>query len=120
LVYVLISAKFNPNNNNNNNTISKNKPDIIIRDNEKGICVLINVAISGVRNVIKKEAQKILKYKDRTIEIHRLSNVKIKATSVLTGATGTISKSFRKYLSNITEKHESRNYRQQPYRALHA
>ena len=35
-------------------TISNNKPDIIIRDNEKGTCMLIDVAISGDRNVIKK------------------------------------------------------------------
>jgi hypothetical protein len=31
--------------------------------------VLTDVAISGGRNVIKKEAEKILKYKDLTIEI---------------------------------------------------
>jgi hypothetical protein len=31
--------------------------------------MLIDVAISGDRNVIKKEAEKILKYKDITIEI---------------------------------------------------
>jgi len=33
-------------------TIPTNKPDIIIRDNEKGTCMLIDVAISGDRNVI--------------------------------------------------------------------
>ena len=48
-------------------TIPNNKPDIIIRDNEKGTCMLIDVAISGDRNVIKKEAEKIIKYKDLTI-----------------------------------------------------
>ena len=53
-----------------------NKPDIIIRDNENGTCMLIDVAISGDRNVIKKEAEKILKYKDLTIEIQRMWNVK--------------------------------------------
>jgi hypothetical protein len=41
--------------------IPNNKPDIIIRDNEKGTCMLIDVAISGDRNVTKKEAEKILK-----------------------------------------------------------
>ena len=50
-------------------TIPSNKPDIIIRDNEKRTCILIDVAIPGDRNVIKKEAEKILKYKDLTIEI---------------------------------------------------
>jgi len=33
-------------------TIPSNKPDIIIRDNEKRTCMLIDVAISGDRNVI--------------------------------------------------------------------
>ena len=33
-------------------------------------------------------------------------NVKTKVISVITGTTGTISKSFRKYVSNIPGKHE--------------
>ena len=87
-------------------TIPNKKPDIIIRDNEKGTCMLIDVAISGDRNVIKKEAEKILKYKDLTIEIQLMWNVKTKVIPVTIGATGTISKSFRIYVSNITGKHE--------------
>jgi hypothetical protein len=34
--------------------------------------MLIDVAIPGDRNVIKKETEKILKYKDLTIEIQRM------------------------------------------------
>jgi len=56
--------------------IPNNKPDIIIRDSERGTCMLIDVAISGDRNVTKKEAEKILKYKDLTKEIQRTWNVK--------------------------------------------
>jgi len=48
----------------------------------------------------------ILKYKELTIEIQRMWNVKTKVILVLIGATGTISKSFRKYVRNITGKHE--------------
>jgi hypothetical protein len=44
----------------NYRTTAKNKPDIIIRDNEKGTCTVIDVANSGDRNVIKKEAEKII------------------------------------------------------------
>ena len=44
-------------------TIPNNKPDIIIGDNENGTCMLIHVANSGDRNVIKKEAEKILNIK---------------------------------------------------------
>ena len=87
-------------------TIPNNKPDIIIRDNEKGTYMLIDVAISGDRSLLKKEAEKILKYKDLTIETQRMWNVKTKVIPVIIGATGTISKSFRKYVSNIPGKHE--------------
>ena len=76
-------------------TIPNNKPDIIIGDNEKGTCMLIDVAISGDRNVIKKEAEKILKYKDLTIEIQRMWKVKTRVIRVIIGATGTNSKSLR-------------------------
>jgi len=38
--------------------------------------MLIEAAISRDKNVIKKEAEKILKYKDLTIEIQRMWNVK--------------------------------------------
>jgi hypothetical protein len=54
--------------------------------------MLIDVAISEDRNVIKKEAEKILKCKDLTIEIQRTWNVKTKVIPVTIGATGTISK----------------------------
>jgi hypothetical protein len=70
--------------------------------------MLIDVAISGGRNAIKKEAEKILKYKELKIEIERMWNVKARVIPVKVGATGTISKSFRKYASNIPGNHEVR------------
>ena len=96
-------SRHNSNNNNNmtilwnqqgqtDRTIPNNKPDIIIRDTEQRTCVLIDVAISGDRNEIEKEAEKILKYKDFTIEIEGMWNVQTTAIPVITGATGTVSK----------------------------
>jgi hypothetical protein len=58
------------------------------------------------RNKIKKEAKNTLKYKDFTTEIVCMRNVKQKVISVITGATGTTSKSFRKYLNNIPGKND--------------
>ena len=68
------------------------------------VCAI--VAISGDRNVIKKEVETILKYKDLTIEMKRMWYVKTKVIPVIIGATGTISKSFRKYVSKIPGNHE--------------
>ena len=48
--------------------------------------MLIDAVISGNRNVIKKEAEKILKYKNLIIEIQRTWNVKTRVISVITGA----------------------------------
>ena len=93
---LLIDCMYNNNNNNNNNN----------KGNEKGTCMLIDVAISGDRNVIKKEAEKILKYKDLTIEIQRMWIVKTRVIPVVIGATGSISKSFRKYVSDIPGNHD--------------
>ena len=46
-----------------------NKPDLIIPDNEKETCLQIDTAFSGYtsRNMVKKEAEKILKYEDLTV-----------------------------------------------------
>jgi hypothetical protein len=42
-----------------------------------------------------KDAEKILKYKDLIKEIQPMLNVKAKLISVISGATGTLSESFR-------------------------
>jgi len=68
--------------------------------------MLIDVAISGDRNVIKQEAEKILTYKDLTTEIQRMWNVKTRVVPVVIGATATISKSLRKHVSNIPGRHD--------------
>jgi hypothetical protein len=70
--------------------------------------VLIDVTVPGDRNLIKKEAEKILKYKDLIIEIQRMWNVKAKVIPVIIGATGTISKSLRQCLGKIPGKDENK------------
>jgi len=67
--------------------IPNNKPDIKIRDNKQGTCMLIDVAIPGGRNALKKEAEKILKYKGLITEIQRMWNLKAKLIPVIIGTT---------------------------------
>ena len=87
-------------------TIPNKHPDNIIHDNKHGTCVVIDVAIPGDRNLIKKKYEKILKYKDLKIEIKCMWNVKAKMIPVIKAANGTTSKSLRQYLSNIPGKHK--------------
>jgi len=82
--------------------------------------MLIDAAIPGDRNVIKKEAKKILKYKDLIIEIQCICNVEAKMIPVIRPVNGTISKSLRHYLSNIPGKHEIKEMqKKQQQWALH-
>jgi len=50
--------------------------------------------------VIKKEAEKILKYKDHKIEMQCMWNIKTKVIPVIMAATGTIS-----VIQKIREQH---------------
>ena len=43
-------------------TVANTKPDNIMCYNKRGTCVSIDVAITEDRNVIRKQAEKILKY----------------------------------------------------------
>jgi hypothetical protein len=64
------------------------------------------VAIPADRNVVQKEAEKKLKYKSLC-----MWNLKCTIIPVITGATGTTSKSFRKYVSDIPRKHDLKELR---------
>jgi len=67
----------------------------------------IDVAFPGDRNVIKRETEKILKYKDLTIAIQRMWNVKGKSDSSNNcGRLEPFQNHFRQYLSNIPGKRE--------------
>jgi hypothetical protein len=57
---------------------------------------LTDVEISSDRNVIKKEAEKKLKYKNLNKEIQRMWNMKCFVTSVIIGAMGIVSKGLKK------------------------
>ena len=89
-------------------TIPINKPDVIIRDSEKGTCMLIDAGISGERNmIIKEDDEKIIKYKYLTIEVRRMRHVKTEVISQEQDWQLQPSQHHsRQYLSNIWEKHE--------------
>jgi hypothetical protein len=53
-----------------------NRPDIIIKNMKDKTCLLTDVAIPSDRNVIQKESEKKLKYKNLSIEIQRMWNMK--------------------------------------------
>ena len=54
---------------------------------------------------MQKEAEKKLKYKSLRIEIQRMWNLKCTVVPVIIGATGIVTRSLRKNLETVPEKH---------------
>jgi hypothetical protein len=59
------------------------------------ICLLIDVAIPSYRNVIEKESKKKLKYKNVSIEIQRMRNMKCFVTPVIIAVTGIVTRGLK-------------------------
>ena len=76
-------------------TILANRPDLIILNKNEQNCLIVDVAVPDDVNVLKKETEKRLKYKDLQIEISRMWNVKTKLLAVVVGALGTMSDNFK-------------------------
>jgi hypothetical protein len=75
----------------------------------------MTITVSGDISIIKIETEKILKYKYPKIKVQLMWDVGKNDTI---RQTGTISKSFRKYMNNYLENTIPRNYRKQPYWTL--
>jgi hypothetical protein len=92
-----------------------NRPDIIIKNKKDKTCLLIDVAIPSDKNVIQKRAEKKLKYKNLSIEIQRMWNMKCFVIPVIIGTTGIVSKSLQKYLEPIPGQHSVDSLQKLPY-----
>ena len=63
------------------------------------------MAIPADKNVVQKEAEKKLKYNSLCIEVQRMWNLKCTIVPVIIGATGIVTRSLRKNLETVPEKH---------------
>ena len=84
--------------------VPHNRPDIIIHNEKNRECLIIDVAIPVCRNVVKKEAEKITKYRDLEIEIQKCWNLKkVRTIPIVIGALGTVTCGIAKYLNEISK-----------------
>jgi hypothetical protein len=56
--------------------------------------MLVDIAIPGDKNLIQKEAERILKYEDLTVELQRMWNVKTGVIPVVSGASGIVTENL--------------------------
>jgi hypothetical protein len=60
------------------------------------MCLLTDVAISSDRNVTTKEAEEKLKYKNLSVEIQLMRNMKCFVIPVIIGATGMVTEVLKR------------------------
>jgi hypothetical protein len=65
---------------------------------------VLDVAIPSDRNEIQKASENKLKYKNLSIEVRRMWNMKCFVIRVITGITGIVNKRLKKYLETIPGK----------------
>jgi hypothetical protein len=82
--------------------IITNRPYIIKNKKDK-MCLLIDVAVPSDRNVIQKESEKKLKYKNLSIEIQRMWNMKCFVLPVIIGATRIVTKGRKEIWKHYQE-----------------
>ena len=84
--------------------VPHNRPDIIVFDTNTRECQIIDVAIPVCMNIVKKEAEKITKYRDLEIEIQKCWNLKkVQTIPVVIGALGSVCIGITGYLETISK-----------------
>lgn len=86
-------------------TVLANKPDIVVKDLRAKTCLIIDVAIPMDENIVAKEAEKRIKYKDLEIEIQMMWNLRTKVNLSINGALGTVGITIEDLLRKIPDKH---------------
>jgi hypothetical protein len=67
------------------------------------ICLLIDVSIPSDRNVTQKESDNKLRYRNLSIEIQRMWNMKCFVIPAIIGATGIVTKGLKKIWKQYQE-----------------
>ena len=89
--------------------VKSNRPDITIHDTKNKTCLFIDVSVPICRNVVRKEAEKIVKYRDLEIEIQKCWNLKrVRTIPIVVGALGTVCNGISEYANTISPNIEFR------------
>ena len=91
-------------------TVQHNHPDIVVFCKEKRHCQIVDVAIPGDRNIVKKQAEKLTNYADLKIEISKMWDCSTVVIPIVIGALGSIPQKLEKYLEELDIKSDLPTY----------
>ena len=79
--------------------VKSNRPDITIDDTKRKPCMFIDISVPVCCNVVKKEAEKIIKYRDLEIEVQKCWDLKkVDTVQIVIGAVGTTCNGIEGYI----------------------
>ena len=78
-----------------------NEPDIVVKDEKKRECTLVDISVPSDTNIVSKTSEKICKYRDLQIEISRCWNMNTKVVPIVVGALETVEKDLSLKLSTL-------------------
>ena len=81
--------------------ISARRPDLIIINNKKKICKIVDFAVPADPRIKLKECKKRDKYLDLARELKKLWNMKVTIIPIVIGAFGTVTKGLLKSLEDL-------------------
>ena len=81
--------------------ISVRRPDLIIINQKKRICKIVNFAVPADLRTKLKECEKKNKYLDLARELKKLWNMRVTIVPIVIGAFGTITKGLSKDLEDL-------------------
>ena len=73
-----------------NRKIKITRPDIMVRNYKRKICLLINMSVPKDKNISVKEYNKISKFEDLEIKAEKIGHLKITTVPVIVVALGMI------------------------------
>ena len=76
----------------NDRLVKANRPEIIVNDHKKKMCLFIDMTVPSDRNISLKSMKKISKYEDLEIEIQKMWHFNATVIPVVFGALGMIKK----------------------------
>ena len=81
--------------------IEARRPDLVVVDEKKITCKIVDFAVPGDSRIKEKEKEKIEKYQDLRRELQKIWNVKVKIIPLVVSSVGAIPKQFGNRLKEI-------------------
>ena len=81
--------------------IQHRRPDILVIEEEKRECKIVDIPVPGDQNIKVKELEKVTKYQELRLQVQKLWGVKVTFILIVADALGTVCEEVENHLKTI-------------------